>query len=212
MNFYEEINEDFFREKQAPVECLQEAKATRCNLLDPREILRCGKECNIIRLEKHLALLDASHHVTLLIVKACHARVYHNGVKETMTQLRSRFWIARREASCKENFALVYTHRWQGNPYSPPNLPVSPLFRITKDQPFTCTGVDFAGPLNIKENGDTRKTYISIYTCAVSRAVHLDTVPDLTAEAFIRNFRRFFARIRTTRTTSRNEFGQWENL
>ena len=39
-----------------------------------------------------------------------------------------------------------------------------------------------------------RKNYVPVYTCAVSRAVHLDTVPDLTAEAFIRNFRRFAAR------------------
>ena len=30
-----------------------------------------------------------------------------------------------------------------------------------------------------------RKNYVSVYTCAVSRAVHLDTVPDLTAEAFV---------------------------
>ena len=54
--------------------------------------------------------------------------------------------------------------------------------------------MDFAGPLYIKENGVICKTYVSIYTCAVSRAVHLDTVPDLTAAAFIRNFRRFTAR------------------
>ncbi len=33
-----------------------------------------------------------------------------------------------------------------------------------------------------------------IYTCAVSRAVHLDIVNDMTAEAFIRSFRRFTAR------------------
>lgn len=38
------------------------------------------------------------------------------------------------------------------------------------------------------------KTYISVYTCAVSRADHLDTVPDLSAETFIGNFRRFAAR------------------
>ena len=39
-----------------------------------------------------------------------------------------------------------------------------------------------------------RQNYVSVYTNAVSRAVHLDTVPDFTAEAFIRNFRRFAAR------------------
>ena len=84
--------------------------------------------------------------------------------------------------------------RLQGKPYSPPSAPPLPSFRITKAQPFTITGVDFAGPLYVKENGEMCKTYVSVYTCAVSRAVHVDTVPDLTAEAFIRNFRRFAAR------------------
>ena len=37
-----------------------------------------------------------------------------------------------------------------------------------------------------------RKNYVSVYTCVASRAVHLDT-SDLTAEAFIRDFRRFAA-------------------
>ena len=39
-----------------------------------------------------------------------------------------------------------------------------------------------------------RKTYISVYTCAFSRAVHLNTPSALSAEAFIQNFRRFAAR------------------
>ena len=70
----------------------------------------------------------------------------------------------------------------------------SVIARITKDQPFTFTGVAFAGPLYVKEHEDIYKTYISVYTCAVSRAVHLDTAPDLSAEAFIRTFCRFAAR------------------
>ena len=84
--------------------------------------------------------------------------------------------------------------RLQGKSYSPSTAPSLPSFRITKEQSFTFTGVDFAGPLYVKGNSEMRKTYVSVYTCAVSRAVHLDTVPYLTAEAFIRNFRRFAAR------------------
>ena len=39
-----------------------------------------------------------------------------------------------------------------------------------------------------------QKIHMVIFTCGVSRALHLDIVTDLTAEAFIRNFRRFTAR------------------
>ena len=38
------------------------------------------------------------------------------------------------------------------------------------------------------------KVWICLYTCCVTRAFHLDIVPDLTAEAFPRSFRRFTAR------------------
>ena len=160
---------------------------------DPSGILRCGGRlgnADLSESQKHPALLDANHHVTSLIVRACHERVHHNGVKETLTELRSRFWIVRgRQVVKKLLHECTICRCLQGKPYSPPTAPSLPSFRITKEQPFTFTGVDFAGPLYVKENGEMRKTYVSVYTCAVSRAVHLDTVPDLTAEAFIRNFR-----------------------
>ena len=38
------------------------------------------------------------------------------------------------------------------------------------------------------------KVWICLYTCCVVRAVHLDLVPDMTAEAFIRSFKCFTAR------------------
>ena len=38
------------------------------------------------------------------------------------------------------------------------------------------------------------KTWIVLYTCAVTRAVHLDVVPDSTASAFIRSLKRFIGR------------------
>ena len=38
------------------------------------------------------------------------------------------------------------------------------------------------------------KTWICLYTCCVTRAVHLDLVPDLSTEAFLRSFKRFAAR------------------
>ncbi|CAB4040094.1 E3 ubiquitin- ligase DZIP3 [Paramuricea clavata] len=88
------------------------------------------------------------------------------------------------------------SHEREGIAYKPPDPLALPVFRITKDHPFTYTGVDFAGPLYVKQVKAVamEKVYMVIYTCAVSRAVHLDVVSDMTAEAFIRSFRRFTAR------------------
>jgi len=44
---------------------------------------------------KHPILLHRDHHLTSLIVKSAHERVLHDGLKETPTELRSRYWIVR---------------------------------------------------------------------------------------------------------------------
>ena len=44
---------------------------------------------------RHPALLPKNHHVISLIVWDCHNKVMHNGVKETLCELRSRYWIVK---------------------------------------------------------------------------------------------------------------------
>ena len=56
--------------------------------------------------------------------------------------------------------------------------------------------MDFAGPLYVKKSvvSEGSKVWLCLYTCCVTRAVHLDLVPDMTATTFIRSFKRFTAR------------------
>ena len=46
----------------------------------------------------------------------------------------------------------------------------------------------------MKGNPGETKVYICLFTCAVSRAVHLEIVTDLTVECFLQAFRRFSSR------------------
>jgi hypothetical protein len=41
-----------------------------------------------------------------------------------------------------------------------------PMERVTSLRPFAVTGIDFAGPLYIEVGNDTRKCYITFFTCA----------------------------------------------
>ncbi|KAL5500600.1 hypothetical protein EMCRGX_G012191 [Ephydatia muelleri] len=70
----------------------------------------------------------------------------------------------------------------------PPPLPEC---RVKEAFAFSSIGVDFAGPLYVK-NPD--KAWICLYTCCATRAVHLDILTDLSTDSFIRSFRRFVAR------------------
>lgn len=57
--------------------------------------------------------------------------------------------------------------------------------------PISIAGVDYAGPLNVKVNRQSKKMYICLFTCATTRAVHLEIVQDLSTETFVLAFRKF---------------------
>ena len=85
--------------------------------------------------------------------------------------------------------------RFEGNSYRAPPPPPLPPFRLEEAPPFTHTGVDFAGPLYVRQpEGTSSKVWICLYTCCVIRAVHLDLVPDISTTTFIRSLKRFASR------------------
>ena len=145
---------------------------------------------------KYPILLDKSHPITSLFVRESHKRVMHGGVKSTLTELRSRFWIVQgRQFMRKLLYQCVVYRKLEGRPYKAPPPPPLPEFRVKEEPPFTYIGIDYAGPLYVKSfNSPQQKVWIWLYTCCVTRAIHLDLVPDLTAQAFLRSFRRFTAR------------------
>ena len=85
--------------------------------------------------------------------------------------------------------------RFEGKPYCAPPPPPLQSFRVERSPPFAHTGVDFVGPLYVRRNdGTTRKIWICLFTCCVTRAVHLEVVPGLSTPAFIRSLKRFTSR------------------
>ncbi|XP_018359704.1 PREDICTED: uncharacterized protein LOC108758957 [Trachymyrmex cornetzi] len=66
-------------------------------------------------------------------------------------------------------------------------------------RPFAISGVDYAGPIFIRESRrrgrhPTFKAYIALFICLNTRAIHLELVTDLTTEAFLAALRRFTGR------------------
>ncbi|XP_037932562.1 uncharacterized protein LOC119667346 [Teleopsis dalmanni] len=72
-----------------------------------------------------------------------------------------------------------------------------PRERITPARPFERCGVDFCGPINTHfriRGKRPYKTYIAIFICFVTKAVHIETVSDLSADAFIAALKRLIGR------------------
>ena len=167
---------------------------------DQNGLWRCGGRlgnAGVPQDAKHPIFLPKNHYLTELIVRECRARVMHSGVAATLTELRSKYWVVNSRQLVKRIlYKCVTCRRFQGKPYCPPPPPPLPSFRVNEAKPFSYTGVDFAGPLYVKDTvvSSSRKVWICLYTCCVTRAVHLDIVPDMTSQAFIRSFKRFTSR------------------
>lgn len=83
-----------------------------------------------------------------------------------------------------------------GRPFSIPDPPLLPHARVREGPPFDVTGIDFTGAMYVRNEGSLSesKVYICLFTCANTRAVHLEVVTDLSEETFLQAFCRFAAR------------------
>ena len=138
-------------------------------------------------------------HFLRLIVDKCHIERLHGGTEDTLSLLRNRFWVVRgRRVVSRIIKRCVTCKRHHSKGILPPPSPPLPVYRVSADYCFQSTGVDFAGPLLVKSiyGSDTKmfKAYIALFTCAASRAVHLELTPDLDSATFIRALKRFIAR------------------
>ena len=148
--------------------------------------------------KKFPILLRDSHFLRLQILK-CHYEIWHDRVRATLSRLRDRFWVVRGRQVVKRVIGPCVTcKRHLGKGLLPPQSPPLPEFRLRTDYCFKSTGVDHAGPLLVKSIYGTstsmHEAYICLFTCATSRAVHLELVPDTGSDAFLRALRRFVNR------------------
>ena len=85
------------------------------------DILRCKGRLGNALLDiaaRYPILLPRRHHVTRLIVEACHRKVNHGGVKETLVELGSEYWAPKgRQLVKKTLHQCVVCKKLEGLPY-----------------------------------------------------------------------------------------------
>ena len=192
-------------EAQRSFENDQSFKETKKNLQvfsDSQGVLRVGGRIDNAPLSyetKYPVLLPRGHHLSRLIVTKSHETVKHNGIRETLTELRSEYWISKGRQLIKSILSKCVTCKELiGKPYDTPCAPPLPPYRVSEDAAFSQIGIDFAGPLFVRDiyNNDNQssKCYIALFSCASTRAIHLELVPDLRGSTFIRALKRFISR------------------
>jgi len=105
------------------------------------------------------------------------------------------FWILRGRAAVHRVLHACFKCRLWSTGVGTQRMANLPEVRVTAGRPpFTATGVDLMGLLNVKQGRNTVKLYVVVFTCMASRTVHLEIARSLEASAFIQAFRRFSCR------------------
>ena len=173
--------------------------------MDDSDLIRCRGRINnapIPDSAKYPLLMSANEQFSKLLIIDAHERTLHSGLNATVTYVRQSFWIpALRQYVKKILNKCVKCKKVSGRPYNAPTAPPLPKIRLTEAPPFTVTGVDYTGALLVRnDSGTLQKAYICLFTCASTRAVHLEVVPNLTEHSFVQAFRRFVSRKSLPRT------------
>lgn len=148
--------------------------------------------------ERHPIILPEKSRFCKLLIEFTHILLLHAEHQLMIRAIRQEFYIIRLKSavrSCIHNCrtCTIYKHHIQNQ-----IMAALPLERCTFSLPFTNTGLDFAGPFDLKtsrlRNARLHKGYAAIFVCLSTRAIHLEVCSDLSAEAFLATFSRFVGR------------------
>ncbi|XP_060665543.1 uncharacterized protein LOC132797782 [Drosophila nasuta] len=148
--------------------------------------------------ESHPIILSYSSSFARLLVRFTHRISLHGGNQVVMRLIRSRFWIPKLKVLVKSTInsckvCVIYKKRLQTQMMG--DLPKE---RASYSRPFTHTGVDFAGPFEVKNYTGRAclitKGYVCFFVCFSTKAIHLEATSDLTTQKFLAAFSRFIAR------------------
>ena len=162
--------------------------------LDQHGIIRCFHRMKEIDGEQPILAPNKSAYIRLAVIKA-HISQMHAGTRQTLASIRHKYWITKGRRLINDiRRRCGRCHREEGKNYHMPHMADLPKNRTEKTTPFKYTGVDYIGPFYYKAGREHLKCYVALFTCLVTRGVHLEVVTDGNTAAFINALRCFIAR------------------
>ncbi|XP_028164620.1 uncharacterized protein LOC114355798 [Ostrinia furnacalis] len=170
-------------------------------ILDDEDILRVGgrlEHSGLSHNQKHPIIIPKKCHLANLIIEDAHKRTLHGGPQLMICFIQAKYWILgmkqlvrsyfRKCVTCAKNAAVTQTQL----------MGQLPAARVTPIRPFRCSGVDYAGPIQIRtakgRGHKAYKGYICLFVCMATKAIHLEAVTDLSSQGFLQAFKRFVSR------------------
>ncbi|XP_075168002.1 uncharacterized protein LOC142240188 [Haematobia irritans] len=169
--------------------------------IDDKGLLRVGGRITNSGLryeEIHPIILSEKSKFADLLIDFTHQILLHSEHHIMLRAIRQGYYIPRVKnlirkciRNCKS--CTIFKHQFQNQLMA--SLPAE---RVQFSLPFTYTGVDFAGPFNLRtssiRNSKTIKGYAAVFVCFSTKAVHLEACSQLSTDSFLTTFARFTGR------------------
>jgi len=146
--------------------------------------------------------------MTKTILPSLHRDNAHLSANHWVAKSRERFWVPKVRSIANSIVKDFWECKrlYRGAYRLPVMLPL-PAVRVADVAPFLYTGLDYFGPIQVLAEVPgllpahlsmvTTKGYVALFTCLVTRAVHLEYANDLTRGEFLQCLLRFSSLRRT---------------
>ncbi|XP_062704550.1 uncharacterized protein LOC134286873 [Aedes albopictus] len=137
-------------------------------------------------------ILPKCHRVTELLILRFHAKYGHANTETVVNELRQLYYIAKVRSVVKRVIKeCMWCRIYKAKPQAPRMAPLPQPRVMPYVRPFTHTGIDYFGPLLVKQGRSSVKRWVAMFTCLTIRAVHLEVVHSLTIQSCKMAIRRF---------------------
>lgn len=171
--------------------------------LDKRGIMRVGGRIGKALVDydrKHPMIIPKGTRLAWLLMRQAHRLCLHGVIQVQMQFLRRKYWIPQLRDELKK-FSRECIECVRNKPITQEQIMADlPADRIRPGRPFETSGVDYAGPFQVKyvdKEGQPIlivKAWMVVFVCLKTRAVHLDIVNDLKSSSFIACYEEFVSR------------------
>ena len=144
---------------------------------------------------RHQAILPNKHNITDAVIRHCHIANAHAGVEDTLAHTRQKYWIIKGKSAVKRVVSRCQLCRRYNAHIQQQIMAPLPLERLEPYKPpFTYIGIDYFGPLKVKQRRSYVKRWGCIFVCLTMRAVHIEIAHSLDTDSFLCCLQRFMNR------------------
>ena len=152
-------------------------------LLDEMGILRVGGRLENALIDydaKHPIILPYRNYVTDLIISQDHQKTGYLGQEYVLSSLRHQHWVIKEPSAVRRVISGCFLCRKLGAVRGEQLMGDFPKERLMSEEPpFTHVGVDYFGPLYVRQGRSNVNRYGFLFTCLAVRTVHIEVVHSL---------------------------------